>query len=219
MVQLFLEGLCDLLAPPTCAACRAPLAQRAEGFCGACAPLIDLVPRPPGCDDLDACHYGGPLREALHRFKYEGAHELAPALARYLVPCARGLRGIERVTAVPLHPRRLRARGYNQAALLARLVARALSRPFAPWALARISYSEAQVGRSRAERMAELAHAFGARASVAGHTYLVVDDVRTTGATLAEARRALLAGGAARVCTLALACARPEEESAALAGL
>lgn len=220
MYQLLWEGFCDLLAPPVCAACRAPLARRADGFCAACAPLIDVLPiartRP---DDRDACVYGGPLREAIHRFKYEGARELAPALARYLLPPSRTLAGIERVTSVPLHPRRLRARGYNQAALLARFVARALAVPFSPWALARLSDTEAQVGKRRTERTAELAGAFRARASVGGHTWLVVDDVRTTGATLAEARRALLAAGAARVCTLALACAGSEEESASLAGL
>jgi predicted amidophosphoribosyltransferase len=123
------------------------------------------------------------------------------------------------VTFVPLHPRRLRARGYNQAALLARPLAHALSVPLAPFLLARVRDTAAQVGRGASVRKDQLAQAFRTRGALSQRTCLVVDDVRTTGATLAEARRALLAGGAARVCTLALACVLPEEESRGLAGL
>lgn len=221
MRKLLLDGLLDLLAPPLCAACRTPLAARSETFCAACGPLVDHLPQTHGTpDDRDACAYGGPLRDALHRLKYEGASELAVPLARLLTPAARAFDGrIDCVTAVPLHPRRLRVRGYNQAALIARPLARALSVPFVPFLLVRVRDTTAQVGRGAAARQAQLEQAFLVRGALRQRSCLVVDDVRTTGATLAEARRALLAGGAAHVCTLALACVLPEEESARLAGL
>jgi len=210
-----ISGLLDLLAPPTCAACRAPLALRISGFCAGCAPLIDPVVTQASRTDLAACVFGGPLRDALHRLKYEGASELAPALAGLLREVASTLSDtVDCVTAVPLHPRRLRARGYNQSALLAAPVARQLGVRFAPGLLVRVS-DQRQVGSDRRARTAQLAHAFVARATARDRACLVIDDVRTTGATLAAARRALLDAGAREVHTLALARAVREEESAA----
>jgi ComF family protein len=178
-------------------------------FCGACEPLVDSAPIPAGVlRDRDACIYGGPLREALHRLKYRGQSELASGLSHWLIEPAQVFAGIVDVVApVPLHPRKLRERGYNQSGLLARPVARSLEVPFWPSLLRRPRASAAQVGRGRMARARSLQGAFVASPRALGKRVLVVDDVRTTGATLEEARRALREAGAVAVYTLALALA------------
>ncbi|MDB4976122.1 MAG: phosphoribosyltransferase domain protein [Myxococcaceae bacterium] len=220
MLQQVLTGLLDLLSPPRCAACATLLDTRAQGFCAGCDLLVEPLLTPAattgldGLDDLAACSYGGPLRDALHRFKYEGASELAPALSLWLEQPARALLGrVDCVAVVPLHARKLRQRGYNQSALLARPVARLLGVRFTPSLLRRARDTPAQVGLGRHARQSQLAGAFIVTRKLAGASVLVVDDVRTTGATLDEARRALSEGGARRVYTLALACV-PESEAA-----
>ncbi|MDB4987334.1 MAG: phosphoribosyltransferase domain protein [Myxococcaceae bacterium] len=206
MLQQVLAGLFDLLSPPACAACTAPLDERSQGFCEACRPLVERAEPDKSARDLDGCIYGGPLRDALHRFKYEGASELAKPLASWLAQPVHSLLGrVDLVAVVPLHPRRLRARGYNQSALLARPVARWLDVPFAPGLLRRARDTPPQVGLRWRERQAQLAGAFAVTRNVVGRAVLVVDDVRTTGATFDEARRALCQAEASEVFTLALA--------------
>ncbi|MDB4985374.1 MAG: Competence protein, partial [Myxococcaceae bacterium] len=117
MLQQVLAGLFDLLSPPACAACSSLLEARSQGFCEACRPLLERAeldaPTLESGRDLDACVYGGPLRDALHRFKYEAASELAKPLASWLEQPVRSLIGrVDLVAVVPLHPRRLRTRGY-----------------------------------------------------------------------------------------------------------
>jgi ComF family protein len=183
------------------------LEARITGFCDACAPLLETADAQlSSARDAAACGYGGPLRDALHRLKYEAASELVPALSRLLEQPTRRFTGrVDCVAVVPLHPHRLRERGYNQSALLARPVARALGVPFLPRLLVRTRDTRAQVGQSRDDRAVQLSHAFCASNRARGRTVLVVDDVRTSGATLAEARRALYAADARDVYTLALA--------------
>lgn len=197
------NGLLELLAPPACAACDGAIEARAWVFCAACEPLIDRIAA-SSLHDGDACVFGGPLRDAIHRLKYRGQSELAWGLAQWLIEPAQALIGkVDVVTAVPLHARRLRERGYNQSLLLARPVAQALELPLAPRLLQRVRGASAQVGRGRAARRQALAGSFAAAPAARGKRVLVIDDVRTTGATLDEARRAL--HEAAAVYTLALA--------------
>jgi ComF family protein len=204
MLMRFVQGMLDLLAPARCAACDGELALHEQGFCGGCCMLIDGAAH-AGEDDLVACVYGGPLADALQRLKYSGALHVAPALSALFEPSLEELGGrVDLVTAVPLAPARLRARGYNQSGLLAQQVARALRVPFRPGALRRVRAGAAQVGHGREVRALQLHLAFEA-VGVQARRVLVLDDVRTTGATLSEARRALRAGGAHRVITLALA--------------
>ncbi|HEY6879594.1 MAG TPA: ComF family protein [Polyangiales bacterium] len=210
MYRALLHGLLELLAPPTCAACADGIEARELTFCSACELLVDRVPVRVG-DDRDACVFGGPLRDAIHRLKYRGQSELAPGLAHWLIEAAQPLaQEVDLVTAVPLHARRLRERGFNQSVLLARPVARALAVPLVPRWLKRVRGASAQVGSGRQARVRALAGAFTASAAAKGRRVLVVDDVRTTGATLEEARRALHTAGATAVYTLALAVADPE---------
>jgi ComF family protein len=119
------------------------------------------------------------------------------------------------VAAVPLEPARLRSRGYNQAELLARVVARRLGLPLLPArAFRRVRATATQAGLTRPQRRENVRGAFEAQASaVKDRTILLIDDVMTTGATLDSCAAALRAAGAQRV--LALSVARtPEPRSA-----
>ncbi len=198
MLRPLLEGALDLLAPPRCAACDATLDAGAAGFCDACAPLLD--PDPTG---LGALIYGGPVADAVRRFKYGPRPELARPLGARLAQAALAHAGqVDAVVPVPLHPRRLAARGFNQASLLARPVARALGVPLS-FALRRLRHTPSQASLEVTRRLDNVRGAF--RARPAGGRVLLIDDVRTTGATLAECASALAAAGAREVRPLVLA--------------
>ena len=122
---------------------------------------------------------------------------------------------IDAVIPLPLHPSKLRERGWNPSALLARPVARALGVPLVTHWLARVRATDAQAGLSRAERIRNVQGAFRAK-QVPPARVLLIDDVRTTSATLDEAARCLAARGH-DVCTLALAWA--EQDARALGAM
>jgi ComF family protein len=108
------------------------------------------------------------------------------------------------VAPVPLHPRRLRERGFSPAALLARALAREARVPVAPTLLARVRDTRSQTELSRAERRRNVAGAFVPRTAAPARVWLV-DDVVTTGSTLAEAARALRRAGAREIVGVCLA--------------
>jgi ComF family protein len=209
------KSFLELLAPRVCPGCDLP----AEGldqapFCGACAPLLEAVPdafAPPA--SISALFvYGGPLAEAIRRLKYQGRTEIGPVLGKLLSQAALPYVGrIDLVMPVPLYPSRLRTRGFNQAALLARPVARRLGLPLDVMALERIRDTAEQAGITRAERALNVKGAFAARAPRRHSRVLLIDDVRTTGATLAAASEALLNAGYSSVHVLALAGAIPRQ--------
>jgi ComF family protein len=155
--------------------------------------------------------YQGLLREAVHGLKYGRRRGLAPPLGELL---ARRLEPVlpewwpDVVLPVPIHWSRRLRRGFNQAEMLADEVARIAGLRPDYSALARIRRTRSQVGLSGDARRRNLSGAFRVRypAAVAGRSILLVDDVYTTGATLAECGRALRAAGARAVYGLVLSC-------------
>jgi ComF family protein len=158
--------------------------------------------------------YGGALSQAIVAFKHGGGPHLARPLARLLAPVLLDVVSEHDhpplVLPVPLHPRRLRRRGFNQALLLARLAAKPLmGSACAPrilaTALVRRHDTESLGHLDAEERRDRLDGAFAARPAVAGHGVVLVDDVLTTGATAAGCTRALVAAGATHVSVVVLA--------------
>jgi ComF family protein len=146
----------------------------------------------------------GPVRKLVHDFKYGRQRHLRYPLAEWLGetlgdPRLRGRR-FDLVVPVPLHAARERERGFNQATLLAELLARRITVPLEPL-LERIRYTTTQTAYDRAERMENLHDAFRLRKNrdVRELRVLLIDDVLTTGSTLSECARVLKAAGAVSV--------------------
>ncbi len=144
--------------------------------------------------------YEGAIAKAIHLFKYEKKTTLAAPLARLVLEDLRGV-DADCVTAIPLHPGRLRMREFNQSLLLARQVARALLLPLLIDVLSRIRETPPQVGLSKKARHDNVRNAFRVDRldAVRGRKILLMDDVYTTGATLKEGAQTLILGGALEV--------------------
>lgn len=201
----------DILAPPTCAACDARLRRRAV-FCGACAHAFmpaEPLPAAAGVPAIVAfAIYGGAIADALRKLKYAGRADLAGPLGGLARQAARDARiAADVVIPVPLHPARLAERGYNQAALIGAEVARAISAPIAARALVRVRHTQQQARLDRDARHSNVEGAFRVRSAmrVRGLRVLIVDDVCTTGATLAACAAALREAGAIEVAALVVA--------------
>jgi ComF family protein len=132
---------------------------------------------------------------------------LGESFSRYLIKLLQDLGWqAEMVTPVPLSMYRFKERGYNQAALLAAPIAYGLGLPYCPKAVERTRETRSQVGLNVADRRANVSGAFYARRSeVQGKGVLLIDDVATSGSTLDDCARALLAAGAIKVYCLTLA--------------
>lgn len=227
--RTIVEGLLTLLYPPRCAVC---LSLQEPVLCAACrnafrpitAPYCRIcgVPfevsaadgdglcadcrtkPPPFTEARAAGRYDGTLRHAIHRFKYDGVRALAWPLAAFMLETVPQPEGADGICPVPLHPARERMRGFNQAHLLAKALAARWELPLLP-VLTRTRHTAAQMQLPADERLGNVRGAFTAQAALADRRVILVDDVFTTGSTLAACTRALKAAGAASVRVVTLA--------------
>jgi ComF family protein len=196
------DAALDLLLAPRCAGCGAA----ASWLCLACRDLCEPVRQG---SVTAAGTYGGALREAIHHFKYEGERALANELGALVAACvasdlATGI-ALDCVVPAVLHGERARSRGYDQAWLLAAVVADRTALPLRV-PLRRIRPGAPQVALDRAARAENVRGAYVAEAgSLRGARVALVDDVTTTGATLAAASGALRAAGARTVLSYVVA--------------
>lgn len=201
VVALNLVG--ELVGPTRCAACDEIVSPRLL-FCAACAPsVLSAGEQPPAQHAV--FDYGGAVATAIVRFKYAGRSDLAVRFAEVMAGVAAG--DVDLVVPVPLHPRRLVERGFDQAALLAMPIARRRGVRCAPRALLRTRPTPPQASLDRAARSANVADAFRCALpdKVRGRRILLVDDVRTTGSTLASCVEVLRRAGALEVRSVVLA--------------
>ncbi|MCK6421681.1 MAG: ComF family protein [Aquabacterium sp.] len=184
---------------PRCPRCAARVATP-----GACCAACLLEP-PPLDRSVTVADYGHPWNRLIPEFKFQGRVELAAWMARVLADAVSrdGTAMPDWIVPIPLGPKRLRERGYNQAWELARRVARHLGLPGQADVLARLVDTPHQVGASREERHRNLAQALIVEprwiGPMRGRRVALVDDVVTTGATVAAAARVLRQAGAAEV--------------------
>jgi ComF family protein len=199
----------NFIVPPLCGRCGQPFAfgqgEADEFICGAC--LAD----PPDYDRARAVfQYGDASREMILAFKHGDRMEGAPAFAAWMARAGAELLGdAHLIVPVPLHPKRLFRRRYNQSAVLALAVARITGKQAIVDALARIRHTPPMGGLSREARLRNLRGAIevrpGRAAVLEGCNIVLIDDVLTTGATALACTRALRKAGAARVDVLSLA--------------
>ena len=190
---------------PEMAPALPPSADDPGPLCGACRrrePEFDYA--------RAAARYDGVVREALHALKFRGRRALAAPLGELLIEVATAgapAGAPDLLVPVPLHPRRERERGFNQATLLARRVGRSWGCPVREDVLVRTVATRSQTELDAAARRANVRNVFQARrpALVAGRRVILVDDVLTTGATLSECARCLRAAGAVTVGALTVA--------------
>jgi ComF family protein len=232
------RALLDLLLPPRCVACDASVAAPGllcpdcfrktgfitEPFCARCgvpfanAALGGLEHLCPACRAVPpvfrraraALRYDAQGRRLILPFKHADRTELAAVLAPQMVRAGAALlRDADLLVPVPLHRGRLFRRRYNQAALLAKAIARIAGRPTVPDALRRERATASLGEKSATERAAEVAGAFAVRPSrtraIADKHVLLIDDVMTSGATANACADVLLAAGATSVDVLVAA--------------
>jgi predicted amidophosphoribosyltransferase len=217
----------DLLAPPLCWSCAAP-AARGSPLCHDCRGRLRFLPRVPtalggaphGVEVWAPVAYDGPARDLVRALKFHGATRLAEQMAALIVanapPALLGEVAAGEAAGgaaagavptvlvpVPIHPARRRARPFNQAELIARAVAARAALPVRD-CLARSGDARRQVGRGRAERLRGPAGAVRVVASEPPDVVLV-DDVATTGGTLAACAHALRSAGTQHVIAIAFA--------------
>ena len=235
----FCKALLDLLLPSFCLACEKPLGPAPELlFCPACLERLHFMESPlcPCCGRIYLKAAGGdhhcgpclatpthftrarafflyeePMKEVVHRFKYQGKTACLPTFTRFAKnllrqPHLAEVAGADWIIPVPLHQKRLRERGFNQALLLARAFF-PKDRRVAHDLLIRSRQTEPQTSFNGAARRTNLKNAFTVEKPqrLAGKKILLVDDVFTTGTTVNECARVLKKAGAAEVMVLTLA--------------
>jgi len=195
---------------PLCSICGDPFAGAGpDHLCHRCLERRPSFGRARACATYVAAEVGrSPLKQVLQRYKYLPDVSLAPVLARLLLAhCPLTPADYDLLVPVPLHLRRLRWRGFNQAQLLGRALARTHGLALDPFALERTRPTQPQVELDDATRRRNVAGAFAVAtpARVRRRRILLLDDVYTTGATASECSRTLLRAGARHVDVLVLA--------------
>ena len=188
------------VGPYPCSKCAMPLA--AAGYCARCAQA-----QPPLAQLRAVFRMEGAIKDAVHALKYDDLRAIALILGTQMANAARrSTASIDLVAPVPLHHKRLRDRGYNQAELLAIPVARQRGTPLDKDLLARIENTPPQArAANEAQRKERVLHAFTAAERARGKRVLLVDDVATTCSTLNACARELYRAGAKNVRAIVLA--------------
>lgn len=228
-VPAILTDFVNLIFPSVCLGCEEPLARGEKHLCTECLaqlPYTDYHLLSATANPLSRRFWGkvplrhtlsylrflrrGRVQHLLHQLKYQGQRDVGLALGRwYGHELARHNFRFDLIVPVPLHPRKLATRGYNQSDTFAEGLSETLATPWHAQALRRTAHTESQTRKSRVERWQNVSQVFEVAdvAAIQGKHVLVVDDVLTTGATVEACAAVLLAAGAAEVSVATIACA------------
>ena len=218
--MLFIRRLLDHLIPPKCALCRQPSPL---GFCTSCQILLpwkiqfcDICAnestfngicgqcqqhRPAYRKAIIPFHYREPITDLVHQYKYQQKLYYGPSLAKMMARFAKqqGDTKSDLLIPIPLHNRRMRERGFNQALELTRALSRELAVPLDPFLLKRDKNTRSQTGLTEKMRRSNIQGAFSLRRDCPNVNIALVDDVVTSGNTVNEATKTLLKQGAKSV--------------------
>ncbi len=219
-----IDALLGLIYPRSaaCMGCGSRAGFPREWLCEDCRQLlakrwVGPGQPPPGGAFQGAAygyHYGGPAGGLVRNLKYRGVTRLAEGMARAMANAFEAIQptGADCVVPVPMHRKRLKQRGFNHAALLAKATAARLELP-ALDALVRVRNTRQQVRLPAAKRRRNMDGAFEAVMDVRGRRVILVDDVCTTGATANACAKALMNAGAEAVYLLCFAVAAEDKSS------
>lgn len=241
VTQWIVNGMSSLLFPPTCSICDGPVGNFEEVICAYCRDSIFIVsspyceicgrPLPEGQEHRQSCgrcmstppyfdkvRYGvfhqGNLRRALINFKYDGLLHHGRGLALLIIETFYKYfinDDIDVIIPMPMHPRRLIKRGFNQVVFLGDRLADRTGITMKRDVLVKVRDTLPQVGLSRALRLTNVRGSFGVTRpkELRGKRLLLLDDVSTTGSTIAEAAHTLKKSGSVAVFVLVLALRIP----------
>ena len=200
-----LNAILDLVFPPRCEVCRK---SGEAALCPECFSAIKFMKPQYGIHS--AAVYDGAIRTALHRFKFQKRKRLAEPLGILLVnylgqAATLGMKELDSIVPVPLHRKRLRQRGFNQVELLARMIGRYYEVPVVA-ALERTRDTKPHFDLPKDKRLVNIKGAFRVcrPQDVYNKRLLLLDDIYTTGATVAECAKTLSTAGARRIEVLTL---------------
>lgn len=230
MTGLFSRELINICYPKACLACSEPLLSREEMICTHCLlalPRSDFhlwKENPVVRKFLGRCpvergaaflrfHKWGRVQQILYQLKYQDRPEVGVFMGRLAAHEMREIgffEGIDRIIPVPLHPRKYKLRGYNQAEVLARGLSDGTGIPLDTHSLQRSHFSDSQTSKGRFERWLNVQTVFALSESPAlrQQHVLIVDDVLTTGATMESCMLKLLEVSGLRVSVFTLAAAQ-----------
>ncbi len=208
------EGFLSLFYPHLCLACDRNIAPGLESLCLSCRyhlpktnyhlekenPFTDRIwGRFPFQTGTALYHFskGGRVQQLIHHLKYKQQRQIGIKLGEILGRQLREsphYRGVDAIIPVPLHPRKVKLRGYNQSALIAEGLSNSMEVPWQNYSLIRTTYGESQTNKTRLERLQNVGSAFTVKQPerIRNLNLLLVDDVLTTGATLEACAQQLL---------------------------
>lgn len=223
-----------LLFPNVCIICSKLLFPGEEHWCSSCASGFDPFQSPAEAEEVmrhltaplfgEKTHFArgwcryrfhkeGTLQEALHAMKYQGLFTVGTSFGHQLgewMALGGDVDGIDSIVPIPLHPLKKIERSYNQAEKIAEGISEALQKPLQPELLSRNRYTTSQTGLSASARKDNLDGAFTVLKGARARHVLLVDDVVTTGSTMAAAAQALCKHGVEQVSLAAVALAMKE---------
>lgn len=217
-VKTIISRLLDLIFPPKCTFCEAILPNYDTGLCPTCQAnlpwLLSSNHALQKGEFFTLCvaplHYDSLVRESFQRYKFSSLRIYAPFYASFMTQSVKDHLPLDfdLVTWVPLHPKRKRTRGFDQAQLLAKPISKELDFPLlSTLKKQRNAQAQSTIGTDPSVRRANVLGCYSCTApsQVVGKKILLVDDIHTTGSTLSECSRVLLTAGASEVHCVTLA--------------